>query len=821
MELLSGRRHFPPRCLDKIMTDFQVALRMWLKSPGFLLVAVFSLGLGIGANTTIFTLINAVFLRPFPFPKPEELAYAATRRVTNSEDFDRVSPPDFLDWKERSGSFAKLSAFMGEICNLRAPGTTVEVSALRAEKDLIELYAVPPLIGRVFAPEEYSGHHSLMLGERIWRKHFGASRDILEKKVYLNGEPFSVIGVQPMSMAALGWEWGGKTEADIWLPLDVKGLHSPRSERFLTVVGRLKPGVNAAQANTELGVISTLLAAEHPDSNKGRFSSVIPITEVQAGIGATWIFFSIAVGCVLLVACANVANMLLAKAVHRAKEIAVRTALGAGPKRIIKQLLMESFVLSVLGACLGILLSHWGVAIITPLVPGFLLGMDPKAVEVTVDWRVLAFTLLLAVAATFLFGMFPALQTTRVNVAKALQESDRTGSGGPKQRFFIRSLVVSEVALSLMLMIGSVGLTKAIIRQLDLNPGYDLEHTAFIPLSLLGPRYDDVSKRIEFIEDFKQRLAALPGIKTVACSGSVPHGAIFTQSKAYSSADPPKNAEGGHEVAFCPTSAEYFSLANLPLVRGRAFSARDRIGAVPVVLLNENAARKIFESVADPTGRTVNLPSISETPFKVIGIVRAYTNNSLAMAAFAPVTQRCFRSPYMLVQTKGDPNAMISTLREQLKAVDPDQPPSAVSTMRQHLRSGMGAERGLLALIGSIGLCGFILSVVGIGSVVNYAVNQRIREFGIRISLGATRRNILGLALREAAIPLSIGLAIGYVGSLILQPLLWNIRTGVDFTEYPQYFAVAMAFAVVALTASAPPARRATRISPLDALRYE
>jgi putative ABC transport system permease protein len=797
--------------------DLRYGARMLLKYPGFTLIAVLTLGLGIGANTAIFSIVNAVLLRPFPYREPERLMI-----VLEHYGAAGFSPsyPNFVDWRTQNGVFASIAAVrQNESFNFTGAGEPERLQGRLVSAEFFTTLGVKPLVGRDFLAEEDrpGATPAVILSYGLWQRRFGGDPGVIGKQLTLNNQSFTVVGVAPSN-----FKFG--EEADVTAPF---GLSAARfrvrgGDPGTDVVARLKPNVSVQQAETDLNLIAARLEQQYPESNKNRRVRVTPLHERFVGdVRRPLLILLGAVGLVLLIACANVANLLLVRASARQKEMAVRAALGASRGRVIRQLLTESALLTVLGASLGILLSFWGVSLIVAQLPD---GV-PRLQEVRVDAPVLVFTLVVSLLTGLLFGLAPALQASRPNLTEGLKESER-GSSGLRQR--LRSaLVVGEVALTLTLLVGAGLLLQSFRRLLEVDTGFNARNLLAMRLSV---RNNDGQQAANFFEQLQQNVRGLPGVKSVAVSDGIPfgrdanhptfliEGRPITEKKAF-----------GQRYSVSP---DYFQTMGIELIKGRLFTAEDNRDRPPVIVIDEALARQYFPN-EDPIGKRIK-HSVESPGLEIVGVVRhvePYGLDRLETSAgpaqfYTNFNQTPLRSMpraaiNLLTRTETEPLGLASAVRGQVAALNKDQSVFNIRTMEQIVGQSIAARRFSMLLLTVFALVALALASLGIYGLMSYAVAQRSREIGVRMALGAKASDVLGMVIRQGMTLALIGVALGLVASLALTRTMKNLLFGVSATDPLTFAAIAMLLTFFALLACFFPARRATTIDPLTTLRQE
>ena len=790
------------------MNDLRFALRQLLKNPGFTAVAVLTLALGIGANTAIFSVINGVLLRPLPFKEPGQLVRLYESRPKVSLLQGPISPPTFLDWRQQNTVFEGMAAFHGGSLNLTGGGEPERLSATHVSVNLFALLGVKPMLGRTFGPDDEQENKVVVLGDGFWRRRFGGDRALIGQTISLDKQSYTVVGVMPSSFRF-------PDQADLWVPLTFANDEAAnRGSRFLRAVARLKPGISLAQAGAEMETIARRLGSQY-EENKDWGVHVLAIREEIVGnIRPALLVLFGAVGLVLLIACANVANLFLARSAARQREIAIRSALGAGRGRLIRQLLRESLLLSLIGGLLGLLLSVWGTALLGTLVPSELPGVR----ELGPDVRVLAFTLIVSLLTGTLFGLLPALQLSRVDLNESLKEG--RGSAGASHRLH-GFLVVSEVALALMLLAGAGLLLKSFFQLKAVNPGFLPANVLTMQLSLPESKYPQGHQQAAFFGQVVQNIEALPGVQSAGVAPTLPlSGGLNSYGFSLDgrASQPGDNLSAEHDSV----TPRYFRALGIRLLQGRLFTDGDTASSPPVVIINETAARRFFPN-ENPLGRKVTIAG--PEPGEIIGVVEDVKQYALTRESpphmYSPQTQKPSSGMTLFVRTARTPMSLVSAVRQAVLAVDKDQPVSDVQTMDQVLSESLAQRRFTMLLLGIFGATALLLSAVGIYGVMAYSVTRRTGEIGIRMALGAQRADILGLVFRQGGRLIALGLAVGLLGGLVLTRFLGSMLFGVTAHDPATFAAIAVLLAGVALLACWLPARRAARVDPMVALRAE
>jgi predicted permease len=807
------------RWLETFWRDCRYGARSLRKSPGFTLVAVLTLALGIGATTAIFSVMNAVMFRPLPYPEADRLVYVGQQYRSGLAG---SGEPKFLFWREQSRSFEALacySGFGGAGGNLAGGAEAEHVRGVRVSEDFFRALGVYPVLGRAFTREEDTagGARVAILSDGLWQRSFGKDEGLIGKTVTLNGTPTTVVGVMPP-------QFRFSSDPDLFVPMKARpGANvDPNAE----VVGRLKPGVSREQAEAELKGIAERYRAAFPlHMSEGESVGVKPYQDLfTEGVAKyLWIVLG-AVTFLLLIACANVANLQLARAASRRREIAMRMALGAAGGRIVRQLLTEGLLLALAGGAAGLFLAAWITQLLTALIPS---GLLPRFAEVGVDWRVLAFTLAAAVATGLLFGTAPAWQARRVDVNASLKEN--TGKGAAARGRLRGALVVAEVALSLVLLVGAGLLIRTFTNLLGVTPGFDPRNVLTFQVDLNGERYDTVAETAAFYRDALERIGRLPGVEAAAITNKLPLDWQFNMPVVF-----PDRADQTQSVQVRMVSPDYFRAMRIDLRQGRAFDVADDLSAPPVAVVNEAFARRFYEG-RDTLARQFSVGRGVDDPVRqVVGVVGDVKQQGLDRPApamvFVPVQQasdkllatvRTFTSTHFVVRTTVEPTSLAPVVKRQLAELDAALPPSRFSTMEDIAARSIASQRFNMWLLGSFAAVGLLLAAVGIYGVMSYTVAQSTREIGIRMALGAQAGAVLKLITRQGMTLTLIGMAIGVAASLALTRLMGSLLYGVAANDPATLVANALLLTAVSLVACYIPARRATRVNPLIALRYD
>jgi putative ABC transport system permease protein len=806
--------------LETLWQDLRYGLRMLRKNPGFTVVAVLTLALGIGANTAIFSVANAALLRPLPCKNPERLAALwATSLEIGSRG--QASPLDFVSWRMETQSFAAMAALRPGSVNLTERGEPVELQSGQISSGFFEMLGIAPELGRSFAPEEcrLGGARVALLTHALWQQRFGSDPGVVGQNIRLDDQSYLVVGVMPEIRQF------PVDNLALWTPLQLNE-RQPDDRHFLFVLGRLQQGKTIAEAQAAIATIAARLEKEFPDSHAGCGAAVVSLRQSIAGpVRPVLAVLFGAVGCVLLIACANVANLLLAAAGARQREIGIRFALGATRARLSRQLLAESLLLALAGGALGVVLAHYGVGLLLASIPADL-PLPSYLQHVGLDVRVLGFALLLSMATGFFFGLLPALRASHANPNSALKEGGRTAGSGFAQSRLRNVLIVAELALTLPLLAGAGLLLQNAVRLQRTDPGLNPGHVLVMNLSLPSAKYQQPAQKIEFFREALERVRALPGVRQAGLVNDLPFRSwtTFNFTIDGQAAPPPGNVpEAGERVA----SPDYFQAMGIAVRRGRPFTERDGPDNPRVVMVNDALVRRYFPG-EDPIGKRIRPggPSEPGAPWEtIIGIVGDVRHFGLDQQAEPEIYNVYAQEPWsamiLVARTEADPMSMARAVKEHIWAVDPNQPISNVTDMVQILSDSLWQTRALALLQATFALAALLMAAAGLYGVIARSVSLRRYEFGVRLALGAQRADILKLVLKQAFVLVLVGSAIGLAGAIAAARVVivsLHDTTPVD----PRIFAVVVALlSAVALLASYLPARRAMKVDPMVALRCE
>lgn len=820
--------------LQVLLQDIRYGVRMLMKNPGVSAVAILTLALGIGANTAIFSVVNAVVLRPLPYSEPERLV-ALWENVPSHGQW-RSSPANFFDWKKQNTTFAGMAAYGGSSMTLTGEGEPERLLGARVSSGYFEVVGVLPLLGRPFIDEEYQPGKGqvVILDHALWQRRYGADRNILDKSITLDGGSYQVVGVMPPGLYPVRPTTSGRISFDeqeqqYWLPMSFTAQWaSARGAHVLGVVGRLKAGVTLEQARAEMNTIAARLEQEH-EANKGEGIIVSPfMNEVVGDVRQALFTLLAAVGLVLLIACANVAALLLAQHAARSKEIAIRVALGAGRRRLVTQFFTEGLMLSTIGAVFGIGLAIVGMNTLMKLIPPGI----PRLGQAGLDWTVLGFTLLLSVATCFVFTMMPALHASNPNLHATLEQSGRRSGPSAQSRWLLvrKFLVGFQISLAVILVVSAGLLIKSFWMMKQVDPGFRAERVLSLSLTLPRSKYSDPQKINHFFNQLNEGISNLPGVESAAIAYDHPLQANWVDSFEIEG-QVTRPGERSLSANFNPIGPDYFQTLGTQLISGRPFTPLDDQDHPGVAIVNEAFVKHYFPNEI-PLGRRIRPAPPARiwrnerlTSFEIVGIVRDVKSAGLQAASaptyYLPATQAPLEDMVILVRTSSEPTAMFPALQRSVWAIDPNQPISEVSTMEQIVSESVAKPRFNMFLMGLFGGLALILAVVGIYGLLSYVVTQRTHELGIRMALGADRKEILKLVLRQGVTLAVVGEAIGLICAFTLARLIKGLLFGVGPADASTFVGVAAGVIIVALLACYIPARRATKVDPLVALRYE
>ena len=798
--------------MEKVLSDVVYGFRILLKNPAFAAIAVITLGLGIGGNTAIFSVVNSVLLRPLPYANSDQLVIINETKLPQFPSFS-VSPGNFLDWRKQATAFENIAVTASGPSILTGGGDPAKVSGRRATANLFQTLRVKPALGRDFTPEEdQEGHDDVVIiSYGLWQRRFGGKPEILGQSVTLNNRSYTVIGVMPA-----GFRFGG--DIDLWKPMaftaDEMKIHGGH---YLFCVARIKDGESVERATAELATIAKGLEEQYPNANRGWGIKLTPVLDFAVGsIRPILLVLLGAVGFVLLIACANVANLLLARASTREKEFGIRAALGAGRMRLLSQMLTESVVLALVGGLLGVAIAAVGVRLLPRFAPEDL----PRVKQIAIDMRALGFTFLLTLLTGVIFGLAPALQFSKPNLNDSLKEGGRGSTSGGRQ--IIRSsLVVVEVAMALVLLIGAGLLIKSFSRLAAVNPGFRIDHGLAVEVNLPGAKYAKDQQQAAFFESLWRRAATLPGVESVGATNVMPLSGNDYILGFNIAGRPPAAPGEGISTNYYAVSPDYFRAMGIPLIKGRYFSDADSRDSAHVAIINQAMARRVFPD-QDPIGQRINVTNGDDTFREIVGVVADVKHYALDAPAplqtYEPFLQKPEGGMTLVLRTTVDPASLTQAVRETVLELDKDQPISESNTLERLFSDSVSRQRfGMLLLAVFAGIA-LMLAAVGIYGVLSYSVAQRMHEIGIRMALGARMTDVLRIVVGRAAGLTLIGIALGLGGAFLITRVMTSMLFGVTPTDPSTFIAIPILLSLVALAASYLPSRRAARIDPSVAL---
>ncbi|HEV8482925.1 MAG TPA: ABC transporter permease [Blastocatellia bacterium] len=803
--------------MQTLLRDLRYGMRMLRKNPGFTFIAVFTLALGIGANTAIFSVVNVVLLRPLPYPEPARLIRIWESNPQRGWPYFPASAPDFEDWRKQQSVFEQLAAQENTTFNLTGDGEPERIPAVSVTAELFPALGISPFIGRSFLPEEeqVGRNHVTVLSYDLWRRHFGSDRVLVGQTIQLSGESYTVIGVMPST-----FQFTRGTE--LWVPLILDPAVYPwradRANRNFAVIGRLKPGVSLAEAQGAMDAIAHNLEQQYPASNaawgirlQSFYEWIIP-EELRKGL---WVLLG-AVGFVLLITCCNVANLFLARATRRQREVAIRTALGASRSRVVRQLLTESCMLAFLGGIAGLLLALWGMDLLVSRLPVNI----PRLNEVEIERRVLGFTLVISLLTSVIFGLVPALHLSRVNLSEAFKEAARSLSGGAGHRAR-RLLVISQIALALVLLIGAGLMAQSFVRLSHVRLGFEPDRVLTLQIALPISQYREKTQQAAFYAQALERIRALPGVLGSGAVVGVPlirgmnwSFPVTVEGRTMS----PEEALPADARAVTP---QYFATMGIPILQGRDFTERDGSESTNIII-SDAMARRLWPN-EDALEKRIR-PGTNNPWMTIVGVV-GDVRNSLDQeprpTIYFSAAQLGSNAMTVVLRTVGNPEGMSAAVRNEIKTLDSKLPIYNIRTMSAIYDDATGQPRFQAALLGLFAVVALVLAAVGIYGVMSYLVTEREREIGIRMALGAEAGDVLKLVVGQGMKLAIVGVLIGLGGALALTRLMQTLLFGVNPTDPPTFIAITLLLTVVALLACWLPARRAAKVDPMIALRYE
>jgi len=806
--------------MDSLLRDLKFSARSLLKRPALTIIAILTLAIGIGANSAIFSVVNALLLKPLPFPDPDRIVALWDKVPSRGLERNEVAVPNYLDWRAQNKTFEQVGLYSWWSTNLTGTDSPERVQGFQVTPNFLDIVGVKPMMGRGFSAEEdQPGKEAVaLLTYNLWQRRFGADANIVNKTISTNGISRTVIGVMPP-------DFNYPKGAEIYAPLPLTPeLTRNRANHSNLGIGRLKSGVSLQAAQADLDMIAARLEKQYPETNTGRGIVIYPILEdtVRMYSTALWVMMA-AVAFVLLIGCANVANLMLARAAGRQREIALRTALGASRWRIVRQLLTESVVLGLAGGSLGILVAYWSVDLIRTANPGEAARFAAGWNHLGINLPVLAFTLLLSVLSGVLFGLAPAWQLSKPDLNSSLKEGARQATSSSHR---LRGLlVIAEVALSLMLLVSAGLLIRSFLQLIKTDPGFNSDNLLTMSLVLPRAKYKDEPQRAAFYSELVRSVEQLPGVSSAALVNHLPLGGSNSSTSFLVEGlpEPPPGQQFDGRYRVC--TPNYFQTMGIPILKGRAFTEQDRAGSQPVIIVNETLAHKYWPNT-DPLGKRMRYTGpLEENPWmQVVGVVQDVKhemNLPVTSDFFTPHAQDAWSSMVLVAKRKVEPAAMAAPIRQQVWAIDKDQPVFDVHTMREVRAISLALYSFSSVMLSIFAGVALLLAAIGIYGVMFYAVTQRTQEIGIRMALGARAMDVLKMVVRNGMTLTLIGVAVGLAGAYALTRLLASLLFGVTPTDLVTFSIVTVGLLLIALLACVIPARRATKVDPLMALRYE
>jgi putative ABC transport system permease protein len=810
--------------MERLLQDLRFGLRALWKNPAFAVVVVLTLALGIGMNTAIFTVVNAALLRPLPYRDPDRLVHLWESRQQRA-DFSQMeaSYPNFLDWVARSTAFEQLAGYGFRAFSAAGTEGPEQIIGAQVSAGFFDVLGVPAALGRTFRPGEDTpgSERVVLLTQELWRRRFGGDPSALGKTLNLNGVPFTVVGVLPAS-----FHFAQLAGAQLWVPLgDLSPSQSSRRNlHWVRVIGRLKPGLTLSQASADMNTLAQALEAQYPEANAGARVGIFTLHEqILGSIQPILLLLLGAVGLVLLIACANVANLLLARSAVRQKEIAIRLAMGASRWRLVQQMLTESTLLAVLGGALGVLWGQWGLDLLLSAIPEPQLAAMPYLKDIGLDGGVLAFTFAVSLATGAICGLVSSVQSSHPDLQGSLRQDAR--SAGARRRGLRDALVVAEVAVAIVLLVGAGLLLRSMFRVLDVDPGFKPAGLITMTVTLPSGRYTEDAQAVGIHDRMLEQVLALPGVEGVATDSKLPLTG-WGNTARFRVDGRPIPAQGMEDEANIRTvSPDYFHVMGIPLVKGRAFGPQDRLDSPAVVIINRTLAEQVFPG-EDAVGQRLvltyapNLPAMEVVA--VAGDVKLASLDAKTLPALSlPGGQNSVRRTSLIVRVSTDPHALASGIRRELRILDSELLIASVMTMEERAAASpaLFMRRYPAMLVGLFAAVALALAMVGVYGVISYSVSQRTHEIGVRMAIGAQRGDIVGMVIRQGMGTALVGVALGLVGSAALSQLIQSLLFGVSPIDVATFAGVSLLLAGVALLACYVPARRATRIDPLIALK--
>jgi putative ABC transport system permease protein len=807
--------------MNTFFQDLRYGFRVFIKNPTFTAVAVLALALGIGATTAIFSVVNSVLLRPLPYGDPDRLVQLREYHIPKHPDGFAVAPASFMDWQKMQTAFEAVGAYRTVPYNLVGAGEPERVRGARVSAGFITMLGINPAMGRDILPEEDAPGKDkvVIISHGLWQRLFGGAADVLGQPLTLSGNAYTIIGVMPQ-----GFDFPSVL-IDVWTPMAFEDqLREAYGAHFVSVIARLKPNVTFEQANTDVERMAAAISEAHPDSNAGWRAKAIPMLDYAVGdMKPALIFLLAAVACVLLIACANVANLLLARAATRQKEIAIRTALGASRSRLIRQLLTESVLLSIIGGGVGLVIAAWGIDALMALAPENL----PRIKDVAIDSRALLFTAGVTILTGLVFGLAPALQASKPDLNETLKEGGRGTSEGRRRQRMRNVLVVAEVALAIVPLIGGGLLVRSLIKLQQVNPGFDPDNALTARIQLSDKKYPTDEERMIFYNRLTERLAALPGVEAVGGTNVMPITDNFVLGFIIEGR--PRVADANLPITdYYAVTPDYFRAIGIPLISGRHFTPQDDKDAKRVCVINATFAKTYFPD-EDPIGRRVHVTNGQETFREIVGIVGDVKQQGLDKVTkaqfYEPFAQQPSTILNVVVRSSQDASMLGAAIRREVLEIDGEQPVGSIAPLDRIVATSIARQRFHTLLLTIFSVVAMALAGVGLYGIVSYSVAQRTHEIGIRMALGASSRDVLKMVVGNGMLLALAGVGLGLTAAFIITRLLSSWLSGMLFevgaTDLVTFTAIPAALTLVALAASYIPARRAMKVDPMVALRYE
>ncbi|HEV2884228.1 MAG TPA: ABC transporter permease [Pyrinomonadaceae bacterium] len=804
--------------METLLKDISYGIRNLIKRPGFFAVAVITLALGIGANSAIFNTVNAVLLRPLSFPESENIVLLEGINPAQGITDSNMSVPDLVDWQSQNQSFEQIAGFISGGALLTSNEETERVLASWVSGDFFALMRTNVALGRNLQADDARKEpvEVAVLSYGLWQKRFGGDPKVIGSKVTVSGGSVTIVGVMPN-----GFDF--PQQSQMWFPFPLDASAERRDNRYVNVIARLKPGVTVPQAQADLDTINQRLSQSYGETNTGWSTRVTNLREqLVSGMRTSLLVLLGAVAIVLLIACANVANLLLARATARRKEIAVRTALGASRLRIVRQLLTESLLLSIIGGVFGFGLSVWLTRLLVAISP----PNTPRFEEIGIDSRVFLFTVGITLLTGLVFGVAPALQTSRLDLNENLKESGRRGAGGERHNRLGSLLIVSEVALSFMLLVGAGLLVKSFMRMRDVSPGFNPNNVLTMRMGLMPGKYAQGEPRAQVFRQAVEKIKAVPGVEAVGGVLSLPLGGdTFNVGRSYIREGRPFTPEESANATYLVITPNYFRALQIPLAGGREFTDQDNNQSPKVVIVNQSMARQLWPGES-PIGKRITIWRDEKFPREIVGVVgdtKASLNTDAGSQMYVPYSQDANWGSLTLAMrtTTSDPASLAPAVKNEIRSLDKSAPVYNVKTMEDVLATSVADRRTSMLLFSTFAVVAMLLSMIGIYGVTAYYVTQRTHEIGIRMALGAQLRDVMKLVLKRGVTLALVGVAVGVAGALALTRLLSTLLFGVTAVDLATFASVSLGLIAVAILACYIPARRATKVDPLVALRYE